>query len=102
MLKYLHDLRIPEVAYASEERQQCRKRERGTPYQGKLDQNIVNLREINPQQSAGRSSPVPTSYKSLLLDQDAGPPLVNKSYREELRQQSCFLDFMKQKTFSSI
>lgn len=79
MLKYLHDLRILEVACASEERQQCRRRESGTPYQEKLDQNIVNLREINPQQSAGQSSPMPTSYKSLLLDQDAGPPIVNKS-----------------------
>lgn len=54
----------------------------GIPYQEKLNRNIVNLREINPQQSAGLSSPVPTSYKNLLLDQDAGPPLVNKLYRK--------------------
>lgn len=63
----------------------------GTPYQEKLDRNIVNLRETNPQQSAGLNSPVPTSYKNLLLDQDAGPPLVNKLYKKELRQQSCSL-----------
>lgn len=59
-----------------------------TPYQEKQDLNIVNLREINPQQSAGLSSPVPTSYKNPLLDQDAGPPLVNKLYRKELRPRS--------------
>lgn len=91
MQKDLHDLRISEVAHASEERQQCRKSKchtLGIPYQEKLDQNIVNLRGINPQQSAGPSSPVPTSYKNPLLDQDAGPPLVNKLYRKELRQQS--------------
>lgn len=50
----------------------------GTPYQGKLDQNTVNLREINPQQSAGLSSPMPAFYRNLSLDQDAGPPLVKK------------------------
>lgn len=75
---------------------------RYAPYPEKLDQNIVNLRGINPQQSAGLSSPVPTSYKNPLLDQDAGPPLVNKLHSKKLKTTVMLSeDFMEQKTYYS-